>query len=388
MCSPITLPLQVATHCPTEVGDDLRGHPGLRVRFSPDIFRAQTHGGVSRYITELHRELLDLNVDSRILAGLHCNSYLRGLERTTGVNVTRLRPIRGRQAITKVADRVLERAWTARQDHRTIWHKSMFDRRVPTGPRLAVTVYDMIHERYPEQFGTRDVTPPSKRPWCEAAGVVFTISNTTRDDLLERFHLPPEKVVVTYLGVTEVEPRPGPLPFGDEPWAVYVGERSKPYKNWHRALDAVAALGADGRLACFGPPMSADDRSAVEARGLGSRVRFIGGDDRDLARAYRGASVLLYPSLFEGFGLPPLEAMAHGCPVVAARAGAIPEIVGEAATLVDPTDVDALAGALETTLRGGESVEASRRAGRTRAAEFTWDKTAVATLGGYSTIRR
>ena len=134
--------------------------------------------------------------------------------------------------------------------------------------------------------------------------------------------------------------------------------------------------------------MSADDRSAVEARGLGSRVRFIGGDDRDLARAYRGASVLLYPSLFEGFGLPPLEAMAHGCPVVAARAGAIPEIVGEAATLVDPTDVDALAGALETTLRGGESVEASRRAGRTRAAEFTWDKTAVATLGGYSTIRR
>ncbi len=75
-------------------------------------------------------------------------------------------------------------------------------------------------------------------------------------------------------------------------------------------------------------------------------MRFIGGDDHDLARIYQAASVLVYPSLFEGFGLPPLEAMAHGCPVVAARAGAIPEILGDAALLFDPTDVDALADAI------------------------------------------
>src|SRR5437762_7687610 len=102
----------------------------------------------------------------------------------------------------------------------------MFDRWIPHGSRLAVTVYDMIHERFPDQFGPRDVIPSSKRPWCEAAEVVFAISSTTRDDLLERFGLPTEKVVVTPLGVTTVEPRPGPLPFADRPWALYVGERA------------------------------------------------------------------------------------------------------------------------------------------------------------------
>ena len=109
-------------------------------------------------------------------------------------------------------------------------------------------------------------------------------------------------------------------------------------------------------MACFGSPATADDLAAVEARGLTDRVRFIGGDDHDLARTYRAASVLVYPSLFEGFGLPPLEAMAHGCPVVAARAGAIPEVAGDAALLFEPTDPDTLADALTLVLADGDRV--------------------------------
>src|SRR4051812_21543635 len=145
--------------------------PDLRVRFSPDIFRTQRHGGVSRYVTELHRGLVGLGVDSRIVAGLHVNSYLHDLPGAWGLDVDWLRPVRIRQALTKVADRAAERAWCSRLDPQTVWHKTMFDRWVPHSPRLAVTVYDMIHERYPDQFGPRDVIPSSKRPWCEAADV-------------------------------------------------------------------------------------------------------------------------------------------------------------------------------------------------------------------------
>ena len=358
----------------------------LQVRFSPDIFRTQTYGGVSRYITELHRGLTARGVDSRILAWLHINAYLRGLPGTVGLDIAKVRPIRARQALTKGTDRALERLWCTRQRRDTIWHKSMFDRRVAVGPRLAVTVYDMIHERYPDQFGSRDVIPDSKRPWCEAADVVFAISETTRQDLLERFGLPADKVKVTHLGVSVVEPTPGPLPFSETPWILYVGDRSKPYKNWQRVLDAVRALGSEGRLACFGSPATADDLAAVEARGLTDRVRFIGGDDHDLARIYRAASVLVYPSLFEGFGLPPLEAMAHGCPVVAARAGAIPEVAGDAALLFEPTDPDALADALTLVLEDGDRVASLRTAGRARAATYTWDRTVAATLDGYRLI--
>jgi glycosyltransferase involved in cell wall biosynthesis len=367
--------------------DNVNDEPGLRVRFSPDIFRTQRFGGVSRYITELHRALLGRGVDSKILAGLHQNSYLAGLPRAAGIDVHRLRPKPARQALTKGMDRALERLWCARLDGDTIWHKTMFDRHLPDGPLLAVTVYDMIHERYPDQFGSRDVIPYSKRPWCEAADVVFAISETTRNDLVDRFELAPEKVSVTPLGVTVVEPRPGGLPFTEPPWALYVGDRAKPYKNWRSVLTAIAATGSHWQLACFGPPRTDDDQRAVDAAGLSGRVSFVAGDDHDLARMYRAASVLVYPSFFEGFGLPPLEAMAHGCPVVAALAGAIPEVVGDAALLFDPAETDELAEALGRVVDDGARVSMLRKAGAARFALFTWQRTADATIAGYRKAR-
>jgi glycosyltransferase involved in cell wall biosynthesis len=358
----------------------------LRVRFSPDIFRAQRHGGVSRYVTELQRGLVARGIDSRIIAGLHQNAHVNDVPGTMGIDVHGLRPERARQALTKVVDRAIERVWCGRRRRELLWHKTMFDHHVPRGPLLAVTVYDMIHERYPEQFGSRDVTPVSKRPWCERADVVFAISETTRDDLLDRFALRPEKVFVTPLGVARVEPRPGTLPFGSEPWVLYVGDRRTPYKNWSAVLEAVARTGPDWRLACFGGPPTADDARAIAAVGLGDRVRFVSGDDRDLARMYEGASALVYPSHYEGFGLPVLEAMAHDCPVVAARAGAIPEVAGDAARYFDPDDVEALAAALTHVLLDETCTTELRAAGRRRVPLFPWERTVEATLVGYRSI--
>ncbi len=105
-------------------------------------------------------------------------------------------------------------------------------------------------------------------------------------------------------------------------------------------LDALAALDPEVVLLCFGPPPTSDELAALDRRGLAGRVRFAGGDDARLATAYAAAAVLAYPSRYEGFGLPPLEAMAHGCPVVAGRAGSLPEVLGDAAWLVDPDDAD------------------------------------------------
>ena len=112
-------------------------------------------------------------------------------------------------------------------------------------------------------------------------------------------------------------------------------------------------------------------------------MRFVGGDDHDLARLYRAASALVYPSFFEGFGLPPLEAMAHGCPVVAARAGAMPEVLGDAALFFDPADVDDLCDALDRVLSRRRRRRTTCAAAATRgAATFTWQRTVDATLDG------
>ena len=358
----------------------------MRVRFGPDIFRIERVGGVSRYVVELHRGLLDLGVDSRILAGLHRSGSLADVDRVLGLSVEAVRPARARQALTKVADRGLERAWSAGQDRSTIYHKTYFDHAVPSGPTLAVTVYDMIHERYPAEVGPRDLTVAAKRTWCERADVVFAISHQTRSDLLEHYDLDPDRVIATHLGVSVVEPDGSPPPAGGRPYVLYVGNRSRPYKNWARALLAMARTAPDLALVCFGPPPTEAELAAVSSAGLAGRVEFAGGDDRRLATAYRSAVALLYPSLYEGFGLPPLEAMAHGCPVVAARAGSLPEVLGDAAVLVDPTDVEAIADGLASVVDGAELAASLRDAGRQHAAGFTWAATAAATLEGYRSV--
>jgi glycosyltransferase involved in cell wall biosynthesis len=165
-----------------------------------------------------------------------------------------------------------------------------------------------------------------------------------------------------------------------------VGERAKPYKNWALLIDAVAASEPGIRLACFGPPGTVDEQRLLDARGLHDRVRFVGGNDRDLARMYGAAAALVYPSHYEGFGLPPLEAMAHGCPVVSARAGAMPEVLDDAALFFDPTDVDDLGHALARVLTDTDEVARLRARGRERASTFTWERTVDETLRGYRAI--
>jgi glycosyltransferase involved in cell wall biosynthesis len=358
----------------------------VKVRFSYDTFRGQRYGGVSRYVIELHRGLLERGHDSKVLAGLHRNLGLRGLPAVLGVDVDRIRPPVARQALTKVVDRSFERMWAPAQDRQTIYHKTYFDRWVPPrGPTLAVTVYDMIHERYPEDVGPRDVTPFAKRPWCERADVVFAISARTAEDVVERFDLAPDRVVVSPLGVRRVEPAPGAGRIGGRPFVLYVGDRRPRYKNFAAFARAFARseAAAEVDLVCFGGgPLTPDERSMLTGLRLDA-VEVVAGDDRVLAAHYASARALVYPSLYEGFGLPPLEAMSHGCPVAAAAAGSIPEVVGEAAVLFDPEDLDAMAGAIDTVVSDEDLRRTLTDAGSTRVDAHPWSRTVELTIAGY-----
>lgn len=359
------------------------GSTPLRVRFGPEAFRLQRHGGVSRYVVELHRQLGHLGVDSGIVAGLHRNALLAGEPRTSGLDVDRLRPARARQAATRVVDRAVAGAAARRLPAGAVWHASYFDPARPRVAARAVTVYDMIHERYPDEVGPRDGTAERKRAACRAADVVFAISEHTARDLQERYRLPADRVVVTPLGVTVAAPSHRPRPFGGRPFLLFVGDRRPAYKNWLLLLDALARLDPEVGLVCVGAPASAGDRAALADRGLGGRVGFAAaGDDATLAGWYAAAAALAYPSRDEGFGLPPLEALAHGCPVVAGNGGAVPEVVGGVALLVEPS-VDALVAGIEEVLADGEAARRQRRDGPAHAARFAWAATARRTLDGY-----
>jgi glycosyltransferase involved in cell wall biosynthesis len=248
-----------------------------------------------------------------------------------------------------------------------------------------VTVHDLSFERDPSVMGRRDrlifrtVVPRSVR----RAARVLAVSELTKRDLVELYGVPEEKIVVTPHGVDPSFSPNGPSPHGGEPYALFVGAL-QPRKDPAVAVEALTLIGGGiSRLVLVGPDKGgrAEAERAAERHGVAGRVEFRGHvPQAELAELYRGAACFVFPSRYEGFGLPVLEAMASGTPVVATTAGALPEVAGEAAVLVEERNPVALAGGIERALADRDRLVA---AGLERAGHFTWAETARRTLEVY-----
>jgi glycosyltransferase involved in cell wall biosynthesis len=250
------------------------------------------------------------------------------------------------------------------------------------GPAV-VTVHDLSFEHDPSLMGRRDrfffrtLVPRSAR----RADRVLAVSERTKHDLVDHYGVAEEKVVVTPNGVDPLFHPNGNAP-ARSPYALFVGG-IQPRKDPLSAIEALGLLDSDLSLVLVGDEKRGGDevRAAVRRLGLEQRVELTGHVEREeLADLYRGAACLVFPSRYEGFGLPVLEAMASGTPVVAAAAGAVPEVAGDAAILVEPGDPTALAGGIERALADRERLVA---AGLERARQFNWAKTARLTLQAY-----
>jgi glycosyltransferase involved in cell wall biosynthesis len=249
------------------------------------------------------------------------------------------------------------------------------------GPSV-LTVQDLSFERFPELMGSRDrfffrtFVPRSAR----RADRVLTGSEWTKRDLIERYGVRAERVVVTPYGVDRAFRPEGPRRDGP-PYVLFVGSLQR-RKAPDLALHALAAADSDLRLVFAGPNKGLEDelRRLASDLALDRRVEFAGHVPKDeLAALYRGAASLVFPSRYEGFGLPVLEAMASGTPVVAVASSSIPEVAGDAAILV-PADAQELASGIERALAERERLVA---AGLERAAGFSWAETARQTAQVY-----
>ncbi len=282
--------------------------------------------------------------------------------------------------------------WTGRID---VAHATNY-RPPPARAPVLASIHDLTFILRPElvdeetrRFGTRLVSLALDR-----GAVVHVISEFVGDEVREHFGLPPERVVCVYPGVEPAnggDQAAGRRRAGSARYVLTLGQL-EPRKNFPtlvRAFDAMAATHPDLALVLAGPDgwdRAAFERARTDAR-FGDRVRWLGyvsdAERRDLLA---GASVFAYPSLYEGFGFPPLEAMSAGVPVVASRRGAIPEIAGSAALLVDPMDTDAIAGALSEVLDDDDLRARLVDAGNARAGEFTWDRAATGFVSLYRRV--
>jgi glycosyltransferase involved in cell wall biosynthesis len=241
----------------------------------------------------------------------------------------------------------------------------------PTACPMVVTVHDLAVLRHPETFNlwTRQYSRLCVSRVVQAARLVIAVSEATKRDLVELLGADGERIRVVPNGVGENFSPEGPREDGDYVLAVGTIE---PRKNLARLAEATRSLGVELRV------VGADGWGRVE---LGSGVRRLGRvTDEQLERLYRGARCLAYPSLYEGFGIPILEAMASGAPVVTSRGGATEEVAGGAAVLVDPLDVASIAAGIE---EAGARREELVPAGLARAKEFSWGETAGRTADVY-----
>lgn len=367
----------------------------IHLTYTHHAFLQQRFGGVSRYFYELAmRAAQAADFDVSIVAPFFVNEYLRGAPRALirGMPMPEFE-FRGAWRIRKRIHQLsipcaYLGARTADVIHETYYSTAPYG----DATRRVTTVHDMIYELFPAQYppGVAAAASAAKRASVSRADHVICVSEATRRDLVRLMEVDPAKTTVIHHGVSlSPESGSGQALAGDRPYLLYVGARSD-YKNFAglcAAYAASASLQRHVELVAFGGgKFSADELAMFSRLGIQGKVRHGDGGDQQLGAFYRGALAFVYPSLYEGFGFPPLEAMACQCPVVCSNTSSIPEVVGDAGLYFDPAEVEDMRQALERIADDGNLRERLVSAGRARAALFSWERCGSQTMDIYRSL--
>jgi len=368
------------------------------------IYQLQPHGGISRIFSEILPRMCNMD-DSLQVIVLREGTLRHWLPEHGGITyraippvLRYLRPRRVWKPIIPPARRFVRRLWIGRGRGR-IWHSTYFT--IPErwdGPSV-VTVADMVYERFPnlfvgpgeDQFGERagyDQFIAEKRSCVLAADAVLCISDTTRRDVQRFYNIDSDRLHVTPLACGDVfRQLEGHEAVRGGPFFLYVGSRAH-YKNFDGLIKAYSRWAGRREIALYvvGVPWSANEEKRLVELGIRDQVRVLTDiDDESLCRLYNQAAAFVHPSLYEGFGIPLLEAMACGCPVIASRIPTTREVVGECPIYFEPTEMDALLDAFEVALSEGRNSD-HVLAGLERVRRYSWDRTASQTLSVYRRI--
>ncbi len=270
--------------------------------------------------------------------------------------------------------------------------------------RTVFTLHDLIFKFFPEYHLplNRAFLGLMLPRFLRRADAIIAVSECTKRDAIRLYHLPPEKITVIYEGV---DPALRPVEdknlieqararyAHDQPFVLYLGT-IEPRKNLIALIDAVRALRARGlphRLLIAGRKgwLYQATFDHVTRTGMSEAVVFLDYvPDAELPALFAACDAFVFPSLYEGFGLPPLEAMACGAPVVCSNTSSLPEVVGEAAVLFDPRDVGEIAGAIERVVSDVALRDELRAKGIAQAAKFSWERAARETLAVYERVTK
>ena len=354
--------------------------------------------GIGTYIRNLLRELARIDRDTEYV--LLCQQADLDVGTQLGTNFrTVLEPSPNYSFREQV-----HVPWVLHRERPDVYHAPHYV--LPAGVRCrsVVTIHDCIHLMFPQYLPNRAAYAYARASMWAAArrsDRILTVSEASKRDILHYFNVQPEKIVVVYNAIDEhfrVTPAEEDVARVreryqlDHQFVLYVGN-IKPHKNLVRLIEAFAELRRTGfdevKLLIIGDQISKLPalRRAVHGHKLHKHVRFLGYvSDQTLGVLYRLASAFVFPSLYEGFGLPPLEAMASGTPVVISNVSSLPEVAGDAAVLVDPYDVESIVDGMRRILSDPTLAAELRRKGVERAREFSWERSVAKTRQVYQQV--
>jgi glycosyltransferase involved in cell wall biosynthesis len=366
----------------------------MKIAFDHQIFTTQKYGGVSRYIVNLSKELLFLNQDVKIFSTLFINKYLNTIENK---HVKGYGPLFYPEKLSKIL-MFINNYTTNKEINKwkpSVIHETYYSKITTSNfkfPKI-LTVHDMIHENFmnqPEMISKSLKVLEDKKQSILRADELICVSENTKKDLINFYNIDRNKISVIHLAVDEIFKNNSDDVFfetNEVPYLLFVGKRNG-YKNFKSFILSIAnseILKKDFNIVYFGSDyFSKSDKTYFSKIGLKeNQIIHKNGDDFLLKKLYQNAKAFVYPTFYEGFGLPPLEAMANNCPVIASNRGSIPEILGDAAEFFEPDSIESMILAIEHVVYSEQRSKELIKKGADRYKQFSWTNTAKKTLEVY-----
>lgn len=365
------------------------------------IYQLQSQGGISRIYSEILPRMCDLD-DSLRITLLTEGELRQSLPENRHIIHRRIPPVKRYLRPGRLWKPIIPRTrqlmlrFSVGRGAGQIWHSTYYTLPEHWNGLQVVTVHDLIHERFPDMFSGpgSDQFREEKRRCVQEADAVICVSETTCQDVQHFYGLDSDTIYAVPLSCSDVfrllkQHGDNSEIMTKQPFLLYVGSRPH-YKNFDRLTQAYSewTYRKEVTLVVVGNSWSADEELRLAELGIKDYVHLLTDiDDEGLCWLYNQAVAFVYPSLYEGFGIPLLEAMACGCPVIASCVPATIEVADECPIYFEPTKVDDLLNAFDVALSEGHDSERTK-AGIERVKQYSWDKTAAQTLEVYRAISK
>ncbi len=366
----------------------------MKIAYNHQIFSVERFGGISRYFVELARNISLLKENEnvvKIISPLHINNYLTKDTSNLFFQGFKIPNLKGSGRICNFVNSLLAPIILNFFDpdliHDTYYNSIKYSN---SRAKKIITVHDMNHELFPDLYLRTDKTSEMKRVAIKEADHIICVSKNTQKDLLKIFNVNIDKTSVIHLGCSLFVKNKIKHESSDKPYLLYVGGRDI-YKNFSRFIEAYADLDDiknNYNIIVFSEKLFTQNEFQMFRRLKinSSNIKIIKGNDLTLAKYYQNASLFVYPSINEGFGIPPLEAMSYGCPVACSNTSSIPEVVGNAAILFDPYSADSIGESIRAVLLDQNLKSSLIAEGFNQVKKFSWEKCAEKTFDVYKKV--